>query len=132
MTEQDSKTEVSKSRRSAPDGQVVKEERQSPSGSERRSESDRRHSVLDRRTGLDRRRKDVGVCEDRRAGLERRRGPGIRRDEERRSAEEGEMTDEQFEFVMAVDSYKRANHRPFPTLTEILEVVKALGYRKID
>ncbi len=42
------------------------------------------------------------------------------------------MTDEQFEFVMAVDTYKRANNRPFPTLTEILEVVQALGYRKID
>ena len=42
------------------------------------------------------------------------------------------MTDEQFEFVMAVNRYKQANKRPFPTLTEILEVIKDLGYKKIS
>jgi hypothetical protein len=68
---------------------------------------------------------------DRRLGLDRRRGPGIRRDDERKSAEEGEMNDEQFEFVMAIDQYKRQNNRPFPTWTEILEVIKAIGYRKV-
>ena len=41
------------------------------------------------------------------------------------------MTDEQFEFVLAIDTYKRLNNRPFPTWTEILEVVKQLGYRKV-
>jgi len=68
---------------------------------------------------------------DRRLGLERRRGPGRRRSDDRRSAEEGEMTDEQFEFILAVDQYKRINHRPFPTWTEVLDVIKALGYRKV-
>lgn len=69
---------------------------------------------------------------DRRAGLERRRGPGRRRSDERRAAEEGEMTDDQFEFIMAIDQYKRLNKRPFPTWTEVLEVIRALGYRKVD
>ena len=41
------------------------------------------------------------------------------------------MSDEQFEFLMAIDNYKRTNSRPFPTWTEILEVIKALGYRKV-
>lgn len=82
-------------------------------GQERRSRK-RRQSVVDRRTGL-----------------ERRRGPGRRRSDERRSAEEGEMTDEQFEFVMAINEYKRVNRRPFPTWTEVLDVMKALGYRKV-
>ena len=41
------------------------------------------------------------------------------------------MTDEQFEFLMAIDQYKRANQRPFPTWTEVLEVIRALGYRKV-
>ena len=41
------------------------------------------------------------------------------------------MSDEQFEFMMAVDEYKRKNDRPFPTWTEVLEVIKAIGYRKI-
>ena len=68
---------------------------------------------------------------DRRIGFDRRRGPGRRRSEERRAAEEGEMTDEQFEFLMAIDEYKRANQRPFPTWTEVLEVIIALGYRKV-
>jgi hypothetical protein len=68
---------------------------------------------------------------DRRTGLDRRRGPGRRRNEERRSAEEGEMTEEQFEFLSAVNEYKRVNGRPFPTWTEVLDVMKALGYRKV-
>ncbi len=68
---------------------------------------------------------------DRRLGLDRRRGPGRRRTDERKAAEEGQMTDEQFEFLMAIDCYKKANQRPFPTWTEVLEVIKALGYRKV-
>ena len=82
-------------------------------GPDRRSD-DRRHSGPDRRTGFD-----------------RRRGPGIRRSEDRRSAEEGEMTPEQFEFIQAVNEYKQVNHRPFPTWTEVLDIIKALGYRKV-
>lgn len=88
---------------------------------------DKRKNVVDRRCGLDRRVLELGSP----TGLERRRGPGRRRTDDRRSAEEGEMSDEQFEFVMAVDTYKRLNHRPFPTWTEVLEVVKQLGYRKV-
>ena len=68
---------------------------------------------------------------DRRVGLERRRGPGRRRSDERRSAEEGEMTDEQFELLMAMDEYKRVNKRPFPRWSEVLDVMTALGYRKV-
>jgi len=81
---------------------------------EQRSFKDRRQSVVDRRLGLD-----------------RRRGPGRRRTDERKSAEEGQMSDEQFEFLMAIDEYKKRNARPFPTWTEVLEVIKALGYRKV-
>lgn len=74
------------------------------------------------------RRRDVV---DRRLGLNRRRGPGRRRSEDRVSAEEGHMSDEQFQFLMAIDQYKKENQRPFPTWTEVLEVIKALGYRKV-
>ena len=41
------------------------------------------------------------------------------------------MSDEQFEFLMAIEKYKQKNARPFPTWTEVLEVMKALGYRKV-
>ena len=68
---------------------------------------------------------------DRRLGLDRRRGPGRRLSDERKSAEEGQMSEEQFEFLMAIDEYKRKNDRSFPTWTEVLEVIKALGYRKV-
>jgi hypothetical protein len=38
--------------------------------------------------------------------------------------------DEEFEFLKAMDAYKTANDRPFPTWTEVLQVLKSLGYRK--
>jgi hypothetical protein len=69
---------------------------------------------------------------DRRHGLDRRRGPGRRRSDTRRSAEEGEMSDELLQFVMAIDDYKRANDRPFPSWSEIFEIVQYLGYRKVE
>ena len=68
---------------------------------------------------------------NKRIQLDRRRGPGRRRSDARRLAEEGEMSPEQFEFIMAIDQYKRKNTRPFPTWTEVLEIIKAMGYRKI-
>lgn len=68
---------------------------------------------------------------DRRLGLDRRRGPGRRLSEERKSAEQGYMSDEQYEFLMAIQEYKRVNNKSFPTWTEVLEVIKALGYRKV-
>lgn len=109
---------------------------------ERRDErgGDRRETVVDRRSGLDRRQRTAEESGytgperrmgDRRTGLERRRGPGRRRSDDRRSAEEGEMTAEQFEFIMAIETYKKVNKRMFPTWTEVLEVIKQLGYRKV-
>ena len=68
---------------------------------------------------------------DRRLGLDRRRGPGRRLSDERKAAEQGQMSDEQFEFLLAIDEYKRKNSKRFPTWTEVFEVIKALGYRKV-
>jgi len=92
-------------------------------------------SVVDRRSGLDTR--PAGSPERRRggdrrdaSGLERLKGPGRRRPEFNRAAEEGEFSSEQFLFVAAIDAFKRANRKTFPTWTEVLEVVRRLGYRK--
>jgi len=41
------------------------------------------------------------------------------------------MTDELLEFVLAIDEYKRVNNRPFPTWSEVFEVIRYLGYRKV-
>ncbi len=115
--------------------------------SERREEGtgpNRRGSVVDRRTGVDRRQQTAaesryngpqrrtGVERRIDTGLERRRGPGRRLSDDRRSAEEGEMSAEQYEFVMAIQTYKKVNKRLYPTWTEVLEVVQQLGYRKVE
>jgi len=47
-----------------------------------------------------------------------------------KSAEEGEMTPEQFMFLMAIDIFKRVNGKTFPSWTDVLEVIRKLGYRK--
>ena len=82
-----------------------------------------------REAGTDRRQ---AIIDPRRhsTGLERRRGPGRRRSDFMKAAEEGEMTQEQNLFLMAIDAYKRVNNRPYPTWTEVLEVIRKLGYRK--
>jgi hypothetical protein len=81
---------------------------------------------VDRRSGLDRRdlEPEGGVSYD------RRRGPGRRLSDFTRSAEEGQLTPEQFLFLMAIDEFKRANGMSFPSWTDVLEVVRLLGYRK--
>lgn len=92
------------------------------------SETERRDSVVDRRGGLDRRalHQDQALS----TNLERRRGPGRRRTDFMKAAEEGEMTQEQFLFVVAIDAFKRVNDKTFPTWTDVLEVIRKLGYRK--
>ena len=109
----------------------------------REAGEDRRQNVADRRSGLDRRQRTAAESgyngperrsgKDRRddTGLERRRGPGRRLSDDRKAAEEGEMTSEQFEFVMAIEAYKKVNKRMYPTWTEVLEVFRQLGYRKV-
>ena len=37
---------------------------------------------------------------------------------------------DELEFMKAVDQYKKTSGRPFPTLCELLEVVRSLGYQK--
>jgi hypothetical protein len=40
------------------------------------------------------------------------------------------MSQEQFLFIMAIDAFKRVNNLTFPTWTDVLEVIRKLGYRK--
>jgi hypothetical protein len=42
------------------------------------------------------------------------------------------MSDAQFEFIRAIDTYKKVNKRMYPTWTEVLEVFRQLGYRKVQ
>lgn len=81
--------------------------------------------VVDRRVGIDRR-----VVNGTPTNLERRRGPGRRLSDFVKSAEEGEMTGEQFLFLMAIDAFKQVNGKTFPAWSDVLEIVRKLGYRK--
>lgn len=58
------------------------------------------------------------------------KGAGIRRSITRVQAEEGEFADYVLEFVIAVDKFKNKNQVSFPSLTQIYEIIIALGYRK--
>lgn len=114
-----------------------------------------KHNVVDRRHGLGRGHSAVapkaephgasgagprpdlsegpGVGQGDAHGLgsfDRRRGAGHRLSDFNRNAEEGNFSTEQFMFVMAIDSFKRANAKTFPTWTDVLEVIRLLGYRK--
>ncbi len=42
-----------------------------------------------------------------------------------------EMKADVLEFITAIDEYKRIHQRPFPTWSEVLDIVKALGYGKV-
>ena len=82
----------------------------------------------DRRNEVDRRKAQIPVAIDRRKG-ERRLG------ERRRQVDpttcERDYTDEEIGFMKAMEDYKAAFARPFPTWSEVLEVLRAMGYRKV-
>lgn len=91
----------------------------------------------ERRARPDRRKQDIPVAFDRRSGRDRRQGEtGFSPTEKRRMVDpttcEKEYSEEEMEFLTAIDAYKRANRRPFPTWSEVLEVIRALGYRKVE
>ncbi len=70
----------------------------------------------------------------------RRAAPKARRDDVQKARRrmidpttcEREYGPDEVEFMQALDRYKRASGRMFPTCSEILEVVRSLGYQRID
>lgn len=87
-----------------------------------------RRAVAERRQG-ERRKKSIPVAFERRSGQDRRHG------ERRRQVDpttcERDYNNDEVEFMRAMEMYKRLNNRPFPTWSEVLEVLRALGYRKV-
>ena len=84
----------------------------------------------DRRRHNDRRQRSIPVALERRSGKDRRQ-QGERRRQVDPTTCERDYSDEEITFMKAMDLYKRANRRPFPTWSEVLEVLRALGYRKV-
>lgn len=90
----------------------------------------------DRRSGTDRRRASDSADEERRRSDRRQ---GDRRNEPevpeqyragKRSINEYPLESDELEFINAINAYKSRYDKPFPTWSEVLHVVKALGYRK--
>ena len=89
---------------------------------------DRRGVSNDRRSGTDRRKESKPVAVERRV-LERRVKVSRRRQIDPTTCER-DYTPDEIEFMGAMDEYKRRSGRMFPTCSEVLEVVKSLGYGK--
>src|SRR3954452_23108150 len=92
-------------------------------------------TVDDRRPG-ERRKRNIPVVRDRRGKAGEPDDEALRvRPERRRMVDpttcEREYNEDEIMFMKAMDQYKRDNRRPFPTWSEVLEVLRALGYRKV-
>lgn len=91
-----------------------------------------RRNGKDRRAGGDRRKNDAEAT-----GYtgEERRVSNRRKAERRRQIDpttcERDYSDEEIDFMKAMDTYKRRSGRQFPTWSEVLEVLKSLGYRQV-
>jgi hypothetical protein len=90
--------------------------------------------MIDRRTGGNRRKspdqraKNVPVAVERRK-LQRRAKVNRRRQIDPTTCERDYTTDE-IEFMNRLEEYKRSSGRMFPTCSEILEVIRGLGYER--
>ncbi len=90
---------------------------------------DRRTRNSRRESDSDRRKQDQPVAQERRKG-ERRKNQ--RRRQIDPTTCERDYSRDEIEFMQALDTYKRQNGRMFPTCSEILEVVRSLGYVRIS
>jgi hypothetical protein len=79
----------------------------------------------------ERRKRNIPVAVDRRKAnaAEKRRSSERRRLIDPTTCER-DYTDEETAFMKAMERFKRENRRPFPTWTEVLEVLHSVGYRK--
>ena len=98
-----------------------------PKGRETHVPVDRRASA-NRRGAPERRKHHEPVAVEHRA-LERRVKVNRRRQIDPTTCER-DYTSDEIEFMSALDDYKRSSGRMFPTCSEVLEVVKKLGYQK--
>lgn len=87
-----------------------------------------RRGTADRRKGGDRRQRNEPVAVERRV-LQRREKVARRRQIDPTTCER-DYSEAEVEFMNALDLYKRVNGRMFPTCSEILEVIRSLGYEK--
>jgi len=83
-----------------------------------------------RRDKTERRKESVDVKEMEQRSQDRRGQVERRRQIDPTTCERDYKPDE-VEFMRAMDDYKRRSGRQFPTWSEVLEVIRDLGYRKV-
>ncbi|MBI3464101.1 MAG: hypothetical protein HY000_13745 [Planctomycetes bacterium] len=99
-------------------------------------------NVLDEIALTDRRVRSERRATERRQSVQPVEGEGRTGNERRQRVErrrqidpttcERDYTEPEIEFMKAIDRYRRENGRPFPTWSEVLEVLLALGYEKVQ
>ncbi len=90
--------------------------------------------TIDRRRGGCRTKDGVAAADEKQPVvplLERRQKVNRRRQIDPTTCER-DYTQDEMEFMSAIDEYKRKSGRMFPTCSEVLEVVRGLGYLKIS
>ncbi|HEY8505752.1 MAG TPA: hypothetical protein VIL46_14300, partial [Gemmataceae bacterium] len=83
---------------------------------------------------VERRKRQIPVAVDRRRAqnaAEKRRTSERRRLIDPTTCER-DYNEDETEFMKAIERYKRENRRPFPTWSEVLEILISLGYRKVE
>lgn len=88
-----------------------------------------RRSNKDRREDCERQADGTEHTHTERRHLERRAKVNRRRQIDPTTCER-DYTDDEIEFMNALDQYKRTSGRMFPTCSEVLEVIRNLGYQK--
>ena len=87
-----------------------------------------RRGAKERRKSNDRRKKDMPVAEERRQ-TERRKVP--RRRQIDPTTCERDYRQDELDFMRAMDDYKCSSGRMFPTCSEVLEVIRSMGYVRL-
>lgn len=64
--------------------------------------------------------------------VKNKKGAGIRKDENKLLSENGQHSGELFEFIMAIEAYKKINSKFFISNSEIFQILNDLGYRKVE
>jgi hypothetical protein len=120
--------------RRAPEG---KGDRRVPAPRERRSGKERRDAEAAAASAAATAEAEDRRLADRRTGLDRRR-PHLHYDalaphpRPERNINDYPLSTDEVEFINAINDYKAKFGRPFPTWSEVLHVMRALGYRRAD
>jgi hypothetical protein len=92
------------------------------------SATSKKEVTIDRRRGE---RREDEVAQAAEPKLERRKKVNRRRQIDPTTCER-DYSDQEVEFMNALDDYKRSSGRMFPTCSEVLEVIRGLGYVKLS